>query len=43
MLIFPLAIAGGIAGIALEKQQLTDPFVGIDPTISTGAVAELQR
>ena len=43
MLIFALAIAvGGVAGIPLEEQQLTDPFFGVNTAVSAGAVAELK-
>ena len=35
VLILTLSIAvGGVAGIPLKEEQLTDAFIGINPTIS---------
>jgi hypothetical protein len=44
MLVFASPVAvGGIAGVAFEKEQLTDSFVGIDAAICPGTVAEFKR
>ena len=43
MLVLALSIAiGGRTGITFKKQQLTDTFIGIDPAVSTRAVAEFK-
>ena len=43
MLVLALSIAvGGRAGITLKKQQLTNALIGIDPSVSTGTVAEFK-
>ena len=43
MLIFTLPVAvGGFAGITFKKQQLTDPFIGINTTISPRTITKFQ-
>jgi hypothetical protein len=42
-LIFSLAVLiGGLAGFALEKQQLAHAFTGVDAAVGAAGVAELK-